>query len=91
MRKTFRIAAGLLASLVPGTAMAQHHGGRHSTGHGSYGGHGRVVVSNHGYGYAQPYYGGGYYADSPRYQSRHYVRDRHYDRHSRPRHYRRHP
>ncbi|EGI53468.1 hypothetical protein SUS17_3710 [Sphingomonas sp. S17] len=49
-----------------------------------------MVVSNHGYGYAQPYYGGGYYADSPRYQSRHYVRDRHYDRHSRPRHYRRH-
>lgn len=104
MRTFLLMAAGLLATLAPGAAMAQHHGGGHSSGHGGYGNygggyeghrgyneHGRVVVvSPHGYSHAQPYYGNGYYSDYPRYQTHHQVRERHYDRHSRPRHIRRH-
>lgn len=91
MRKIFWVAAGLLASLASGAAMAQHHGGGHFSGnggyrsHGSYGGHG-VAISGHGYRHAQPYYGNGYYADYPRYQPRYRVRE-HYGR---PRQHRRH-
>lgn len=96
MRKLFWIATALLATLAPGVALAQHHGGGHSSGHsgygghGNYGGHGGMVVSSHGYRHAQPYYGNSYYADYPQYQARYHARDRHHDRHSRPRHHRRH-
>lgn len=92
MRKLFLIAAGLLATLAPGAAMAQHHGNGHGSygGHGGYRGHGGVVVASHGNGHAQPYYGNGFYAGHSRYQPRYVARDRHHDRHSRPRHHRRH-